>query len=1121
MEKNLEKSLKRFLKRKVKITLGFIVVFLLSCNFVWAEGIEITQGDNGEILFNGEVYNSETHQFTGNTFENNIYINNSVLEKSNDNGNSYTVNMENFSKDFTFINNGYLFSSAATLSNNNLAEAAGINIITEKGNISIINEGKILTNADSFIDYDTWTAPISTGISILGKMSNNINIINNGTLDINGGYQGQAVYLAGRAEQIKNNGLLSVNNNISEDNQNFGICTHQDIENPAVIENIKNNGIVSIKSYISAGIRLDMAKVEDIENNGKIYGGDETNTGAVYGIEIQDSEVNKIKNNGIIVSQTSGTGQAIRFSQGKVKIFKNNGILYATGEKNNYPTINASYIDNTINFGTIIKNTENDKGIGLKLSSSNELTNYGIISADNPLDLPYDNDKVKNYGLYLSEEGHILKHKFIKATSPDDRNTYEILKNQDEKIIENNGEIKVTISTGGANNPAETEITIKNESGKNIINAGSDENGLVQSIKSSTIKDLKEDQGYILNSYDKTVVLNSTTGSKNINNSIINAVKNAVTFDGENLTLGLNNTVVNGGYGENIILGDSNKNSLNISGESIINGNISLGGENDSLSLDNIVQINGILDGGEGEEDTLAFNSSTTKSEDKNINILYDIKNFEKTNISSDVTLFEKTIDSDGNIKNLSAQLGDITIGENGELTLRVDGTEKADGKVTGHALYENKGSITAENGGKLTLNTFGFGESEIIDFKETDLSNLKEEDIKLSSVLHDSEIGENNTITVSAKKDLEDLDIANYNKLNKIYHSILNSENVDKFTVSEEQYGAFTKYLHDIYAGNPYAYSSELSRKTMSMMKNLADKDLKPELNKWAFYGGFTHTDGGTENSYYGKGYDTYDIGSRDISADTKISGGYFKAEYGKSEDVTTGIIFGGNNSETEIGASKVEGDSFYFGAYAKKYINDFRFTLGAGFQHGDYKADRTAIGYDGITETRKSSENYHDRGFNIYGNTKYSKELGNNFFFEPSLTLEYSYVDQDGASEDGVLAIETDSKNFDYLSGAVNLDLRKEIKSDKFTHSFIAGVSYERMLSGYDEEYITGRIKGGTDFDILVPEKEKDIFSLNAKYELETEKGFIFDVKGSYRFEHDTDKDEWAVGTGIGYKF
>ncbi len=610
-----------------------------------------------------------------------------------------------------------------------------------------------------------------------------------------------------------------------------------------------------------------------------------------------------------------------------------------------------------------------------------------------------------------------------------------------------------------------------------------------------------------------------------LTNSTVNGYTNAVVFDKAGGELTLDNSIINGGVAENsfLVKGQSGNDILSLSNKTIINGNINLGEENDNLNIDNTVQLNGTLDGGTGNKDTLTFNSSATKSSsDKNINILYDIKGFEETNIDTSVTLFEKTVGDNGEIKNLTAQLGNITIAKNGELTLRVDGTKKdTEGKVTGHALYGNKGSITAENGGKLTLNTFGFGEAEVIDFKDTDLAKLKDEDIKLSSALHSGEIGENNTITVSAKKDLEDLDVANYEKLNKIYHGILNSKNLDKFTVSEEQYGAFTKYLHDIYAANPYAYSSELSRKTMSMMKNLADKDLNPELNKWAIYGGLTHTDGGTENSYYGKGYYTYDIGSRDISADTKISGGYFKAEYGKADTVTTGIIFGGNNSETEIGASKVEGDSFYFGTYAKKYINNFRFTLGAGFEHGDYKADRVAIGYDGITETRKFSENYHDRGFNIYGNTKYSKELGNNFFFEPSLTLEYSYVDQDGASEDGVLAMETDSKTFDYMTGTLNLDLRKEINKDKFTHSLTAGVSYERMLSGYDEEYITGRMKGGTDFDILVPEKEKDIFSLNAKYELETEKGFIFDVKGSYRFEHDTNKDEWIVGTGIGYKF
>lgn len=1090
---DIEKSIKRWLKRKVKITLGTIVAFLLSCNFISAESLEVTQGDNGEILFNGEIFDEETHQFAGNTFDGKTYTNYSQLE-----GISFS---ENLQKEINFVNKNQflegIYNLASNLSN-------------------IENQGLVKNSL-----YDE-TATIINEKNIK-------NIVNDGVISIEDATDVALIYnFGGKIDNIRNSGFL-YSSALGIYNINSYI---EKIENSGLYFNAIYSGYVSPTQFPEYPDRFKNSIVKEIENKGEIFKFSDKRS--AYAIQLSGSEpsysfpnvenqkiINKGKIMGITIAEKyPSSAIMINGSSSKFEDLDNSGLLYSSEKNYQRPYTTVSDILNVKNEGVIAKvvlGTGKGKGVeGFKT-----LTNYGIISADNPIFYPPSAGTFpihKNLGLYLSEEGHILKHNFVGAPSPEDRNTYEILEKQEEKIIENNKEIDVVISTGGANTPSEIKITAKNESGKTIINAGSDENGLVQSIKSSTIKDLKEDQGYILNGYDKTVVLNSTTGSKNINNSIINGVKNAVTFDGE-LTLGLNNTVVNGGYGENIILGDSNKNSLNISGESIINGNISLGGENDSLLLDNTVQINGILDGGKGVEDTLAFNSSTTKSEDKNINILYDIKNFEKTNIASDVTLFEKTIDSNGNVKNLSAQLGDITIGENGNLNLRVDGTEKTDGKVIGHALANNVGSITT-NGGKLNLKTFGFGEEEVIAFNETDITGLKAEDITVSSYLHEGEINSDNTITVSAKKDLEDIELDNYEKLNAIYHSLI-AENLDKFAVEEEQYGAFTKYLHDIYVANPYAYSSELSRKTMGMMRDIADKDLHPDLKEWAIFGGLTHIDGGTEESYYGKGYYSYDIGSRDISADTKITGAYVKGEYGKAEDLTLGVILGGNSSETEIESSKVEGDSFYLGGYAKKYLNNFRFTLGAGIHRGDYEADRVAVGYDGITETRKFSENYGDRGFNLYGNVKYSQELGNGFYFEPSVTLDYSYVDQEGIKESGDLAIDVDSEKFEYTSGIANLDIRKEFVGEKAKHSLIAGVSYERILSGEDEKHITGRFKGGTDFDILVPEKEKDNFALNVKYEVETEKGILFDVKGSYRFENDNNKDQWIVGTGIGYRF
>ena len=83
--------------------------------------------------------------------------------------------------------------------------------------------------------------------------------------------------------------------------------------------------------------------------------------------------------------------------------------------------------------------------------------------------------------------------------------------------------------------------------------------------------------------------------------------------------------------------------------------------------------------------------------------------------------------------------------------------------------------------------------------------------------------------------------------------------------------------------------------------------------------------------------------------------------------------------------------------------------------------------------------------------------------------------------------------------------------------------------MLDGADEEHITGRFKGGSDFDILVAHKNEHSIGLNAKYALELENGVIFDVKGTYSVERDSHnqsgknrtKGEWIVGAGLGYKF
>ena len=385
------------------------------------------------------------------------------------------------------------------------------------------------------------------------------------------------------------------------------------------------------------------------------------------------------------------------------------------------------------------------------------------------------------------------------------------------------------------------------------------------------------------------------------------------------------------------------------------------------------------------------------------------------------------------------------------------------------------------------------------------------------------------------------------YNSLNKIYKSIYSSreENLDGLrdilslstylgknydynnrieAEKEEQLASLLGYLTSIYIESPYSYSSELSRRSMGMFRDIVtENEFRPNLNKWMIMGGLTHADGGTKDTYYGQNYHEIDGGTAETSADMKLTGAYMLAKYGYSENLSLGVTLGGNKSEAEMSMSKVKGNSGYLGAFAENYRGNLTLKAGTGIQYSEYDADRRTLG-------NAYSDKYSDMAYDIYLNGRYSHQVGDNLFLEPYATLSYTYVDQDGANEGNkTLAIETDSKSFDYTVGKVGVDLKKVIPHEKGKSTLSAGVSYTKILDGADEEHITGRFKGGSDFDILVAHKNEHSIGLNAKYALELENGVIFDVKGTYSVERDSHngsgknrtKGEWIVGAGLGYKF
>ena len=985
----------------------------------------------------------------------------------------------------------------------------------------------ILSGTDNGKDL---SKPTGYGLKLSGDLKE-VSFINNGLVLGKGKYNYGIFNSSCNIKSIINNGIIY--------GYYTGIGNSSDNSSSSIIGNILNNGTVfgsDFGIYNESYGSNSVSTIDNIINNGTVYS---NNTGIENYTNISaSSNIGNILNNGAVYSNNAGIENKSYGSNSvsTIKNIVNDGTIYGNylGIDNYSDKYASSTIENIVNTGTVCGN---DFGIQIYNNCSgpnnkNNILNSGVIFGKLLYSIyNYGGtiDNVYNYGILAS--GPTTETEVVSGV--DKLKKYGlIIKNgviQEKSTNTNEGPISIIIGYDDKGIPITRKMTIKN----------------ITDPAPSSFKGNQTDS--ILNALTNTYKV--TGKNYKVTDSIINAYEDAVVFEGEGNNLTLLGTIVNGGIKDDTytIKGSKESNTLTLQDGTIINGDLFMDEGNDILNIENGAQFNGTLDGGPNN-DILNFNPASNTDNNEEIRIQRDISNFENININTNVTLYENTISNDGKkIEELNVTgVNNLTIGKNGILTLRIDPTDKRSGKIKGHALYNTEATILS-TGGKLLLALNGAGNKDIVNFNKTTLDKSlvtkdeagDEERITLdtTSKLHTIERVEstNNEVRVVTRWNLPDY--LKYPQLNKIYHGILSIEDlIESFNVDDdEKLSLFLDYLNNIYAGSPYSYSSELSRKSTGMFRDIVtDNQFKADAGKWMIYGGLTHVDGGTKDTYYGRNSYIYDIGSSDIDADTKITGAYILGEYGVSDTLTSGIVIGGNRMKSDLSnSSKLEGNAMYLGAFTKKYIGNLKVTAGAGFQYGDYDADRLAVNKvasDSAESVIKYSDNYNDMTYDIYLNGRYSHQVGDNLFFEPYATLSYTYIDQDGANEGNkTLAIETDSKSFDYTVGKVGVDLKKVIPHEKGKNTLSAGVSYTKILDGADEEHITGRFKRGSDFDILVAHKNEHSIGLNAKYALELENGVIFNVKGTYSIERDSHngsgknrtKGEWIVGAGVGYKF
>ncbi|MDD7261908.1 MAG: autotransporter outer membrane beta-barrel domain-containing protein [Fusobacterium mortiferum] len=1034
----------------------------------------------------------------------------------------------------------------------------------ESGN-GILSKGSILDNK-GIISGNIHAKSGDVEVSFVHKYEDNHGM-NLGVSDIYSVLSGNGLVQIEKVE--KNNGIVLGMGEYKTGNVSIVHKNNYD-PNKVISSRIKlensNNGIYSPKIELNSNNGIISGTV--VASAGKSYSESDREKGRRYSYAV-DSSIslkgsgnglygekieNKVTNNGILSGYTHVV--AGEFEE-KYKEYHKLGKDYILSFFSGNGIATPNEVKNITNSGIIKGSTS-----AIAAKSIEEVSNYGILAGreifSNGKEIIKNDSTKQDYQIDF-ENGNIRELEAISPGVENNRGIY--VKLEAEKSVEDNSKItgnvavdalgnvkieKIDIGTGG-------EITLEDGTVKTVINGT--ENG-DKSGGATTITGNKDIYLSATN-LDKytNIIINGTGMNKGalvvdkdtfLSDSIVNGYNSAIYLE-DNTSLSGDNIILNGGglKGEiAVIKGSEGDNKIELVNNSVINGQVDLGNGDDRLFLDSSTQINGKLDGGAGN-DILNLGENQIVKTDTNLNILHDISGFENINTNGNITLFET-------VKIAGAE--NINL-ESGNLTLRVDPTLKdAQGRITGHALYKNNGTLTSI-GGNLVIGLNGLGVDSVVSMGGTSIDKnindswWKDSDhLTTNSLVLDAKFDENGDILVTIKESIPlepsipvapdkpnlTLDSLYYKKLNKIYQSIVNSEEIGKLAnttlienkTEEEALGNLLVILSQMYANNPYSYMIKGSKDSMKVFEdNMSYLTIKPKKDEYIAQGKMVYTGVRRDNILAGKNYYGFDIGENNHKTTTSIYGGIGTLEYGLSDKTSVGIVLGGNNQSVNYrGSSEIDADSLYLGTFIKSDIdNNIKLMGGIGYQYTSADATRSAVNnYDSF----KTGDRYDINSLNAYIETKYSYEAKQNWRVEPKLRLSYYYVEQDKIDEGydtQKITMKTDRYNSNTVDLELGVDFIKSINLEDGKLKNIISLGMTNVIGDKSKELsgnIIGKDKLGSKIDIQgvrFPDRTGEV-SYNLEYEKTN--GLIYTV--GVNFEFGEDYNRMTTGTiGIGYKY
>ena len=857
------------------------------------------------------------------------------------------------------------------------------------------------------------------------------------------------------------------------------------------------------------------------------------------------------------------TGNAIGYNYG---IIANTGTTNisntGTGNAYNYGvvknTTGAVFSGNVDNYGIVIYTTANQGALGtgtnkgVVLDSTYTLVsgkNDGVIELSSTGSISGDNDKTyytKDNTIDFSQD---LTGNVLTAVITGDDVAYNY--NGSDELVLNDSVVTGYFTDGGkgtllnvsndlvlVNSTINAVTDIENRDNVTAVNLNG---GSLTQIGDSQIVGKIEGQGtlnYVASQskeqavgIDGELILRNATNEEatqyNITDNItdisfktleadklvLNFVENTEGKEANEIVLGDNVVIGEATTTTPVIDGSSSSEKINLTINDItgIHGDITLGNNDDTLTIAKNYAYDGVIDLGNGTNDILNLSHSdegTTHVKNEENTFNYKVHNVEEINLTG----------GHWHIDNTKTEItGDkVNLNISGELHVEVNSLGAGKGVETsmdGVGKDVNDFTVSAGEGIKFVVGD-NFNALEPSYSFETEYKLGADTEIK-GAVIFDTSAStatENSPGHINIRvKEADELGLGDYAAIYDTVIKNLSENDALRNAINYQDGGQFqdmiknTDFQASAFYTTGYAVTKDVTDMYMDTVESFGRK---AGAGEWLAFGKYLSSD--TE----------FDGGSSSRGYDGDITGTVGMLEYGVNDTTSYGVVFGKGDTEIDItGGGKLDGDNTYIGGYVKHTTEGGIELLGnIGFTKSDLDAKFSThdtvggVNYNIISDGSSDAD-----AITLSLKAKKPYSISETLRVEPMLGARYTLINQD-AVESSDRNFRIDERDVTVLEGMAGADLVKDFSVANGKLSLKTGVEVS-LLSVSDSDDARYTLYGNEIALVNEEEIADSKVSAHVGFGYEHENGVGVDAR--YKFIWTDKGDSNRAEVGLSYRF